>query len=106
MKNSVEIETPKDLKYSILDLEDAYVIKIKCILVSNNKFIPYINPIFKDDFLIIGNYSYPLDLIQQVVIRKNHHIYKEETSYNISTAYLKSLLNDQTINKLKKYNLF
>lgn len=105
MKNNKILNNPNELKNYILNLKDAYIIKIKCIGCTESKYIKYENPIIKGNILIIGNYKYPFDLIESISIRTNNEYIKEEYSYKISSNYLKMLLENNVQQELKKYGL-
>ena len=61
------VSTPQEAVSSISD--NVYNIKIKCLACSESKFIPYAPPIIQEGTLIIGEHSFPLNLIEMVTIR-------------------------------------
>lgn len=99
------VDNPTDLLNHIVNIENAYLIKIKCIACSECGFIKYKNPIIKNDLIIIGEYSYPFNLIETITIRCKDCYRKTESKYKVSNNYLKQLLNDETIKELLHHKL-
>lgn len=88
------------------DIEDAYLIKVKCIVCSSGGFIDFQKPIIKDGFLIIGDVKYPSYLIEEITIRfRGAMIGKYEMKYRVQSSVLKKLLNEDVQVELDKHKL-
>lgn len=105
MKNYEILNTPLNLKNYILNKEDAYVIKVKCIGCTETKFFEYVMVHIKDNVLSISEHEFPLNLIESVTIKTNNKYFKQEITYKISNNYLISLLNEDAKKELEKYIL-
>lgn len=80
-----------------------YIIKIKVVGCSENKFIPYKDLKIINDDLVIGTIHYPLPLIEKVVIRgkpqKDFYLIvngeKYEKSYKVSSAHFVNIFKPE-----------
>lgn len=97
------VSTPREAVSSISD--NVYNIKIKCLACSESKFIPYVPPIIQEGTLIIGEHSFPLNLIEMVTIRWKDNYGKWERKYKVESRYFRQFLNDAAIQELERFEL-
>ncbi len=86
---------------SMLKKVEPYVIKIKCIACSETQFMPFHYPIIDDSTVTIGCCSYPLHLIEYVVVKYKEDVgifsVKTKEIYKVKARYLQTLLSEQAL---------
>lgn len=95
------VNTPQEA-ISFIDT-DAYNIKIKCLACSESAFIPYRKPFEDNGKLVIGEYSFPLNLIEMVTVRCKNQFCRWETKYKVDSRYFKQFLSDAALQELEKF---
>ena len=106
------LDTPEEIVEKIMRRGGIYVIKVKCLACSEGSFIPYVPPVIDGGKLIIGRYSYPVELVEMVTIRYKY-IVKEagdmpirgEVRYKVSSLRLNLLLSAHALERLKEFEL-
>ena len=101
-------DSPEEI-VSMLKNFNPYVIKIKCIACSETPFMPFQHPVINGNTLTIGCCSYPLSLLEYVVVRYTEDFgtssIKREETYKVKASYLQTLLNEHALQELKQFNL-
>ncbi len=97
------VSTPQEAVSSISD--NVYNIKIKCLACSESKFIPFAPPIIQEGIMIIGEHSFPLNLIEMVTIRWKDNYGKWEKKYKVESRYFRQFFNDATIQELERFGI-
>ena len=108
MKRYTEIVENFEELYDKLteEIEDAYLIRVKCIACSGGEFLKFETPLLREDFLVIGDTKYPFKLIEDVVVRVHDKwLGKYEYKYKIKSSVLKELLKSEIQEELGKYKL-
>ena len=99
------VNEPEDIVDLLKDMEDIYLIKVKCIACSESVFFPYVIPQIEGEALVIGERSFPIRMVEKITIRKNVEELRIEEQYKVSNSYLKSFLDDESREVLKKFDL-
>lgn len=101
-------DSPEEI-VSMLKNLSPYVIKIKCIACSETSFMPFQHPVIHDNTLTIGCCSYPLSLLEYVVVKYKEDFgtfsMKRKETYKVKASYLQTLLNEHALQELKQFNL-
>ena len=103
MSKIIYCEEPIDIFKEINNINDIYLIRIKCVCGTKINWIPYIEPIIENNILKIGNDFFPLRLIEEVNLRCKLSYGKEDITLKTSALYLVSLLNDKAAKELEKF---
>ena len=85
--------------------EDVYNIKIKCLACSESGFIPYVPPSIQDGTLVIGEHSYPLRMVEMIIVRCKNEYRKWERKYKVNSRYFRQFFNEEAIQELERFDL-
>jgi len=95
------VNTPQEA-ISFSDM-DAYNIKIKCLVCSESRFIQYERPYEDKGKLVIGEHSFPLNLIELVTVRFKDEFRRWEERYKVDSRYFRQFLSEAALQELEEF---
>lgn len=107
MQKRERFERPEEMARVVERMEEAYVIKLKCLGCTETKFFPFEKVAVGDGVFKIGSRSFPLNLLEQITVRtKEEYVGKAEYIFSVSSLYFRRVLNEEAKEELKKHNLY
>lgn len=106
------MENPEQMIQEICELKEVpYNIKVKCVACTECSFIPYSKPVISGSKLIIGDFRYPIKLLEKMTVRvwecfcKDDIEYREKTEriYKVSSRYFCEMMTEEAREELLKY---